>query len=335
MTSDQRINAFSRLGDYLRELNTETLDALTQKAANENPWFTSANVVRSIRGIAKFLNYETLNQWTSSYDFRQTTSRVIGLVMAGNIPLVGFHDLLCVLISGHTAQIKTSSKDSQLVTHLIKKLIQIEPDFSSKIIIQDSMLKNFDAVIATGSDNSAKHFDYYFRNYPHIIRRNRASCAILTGHETSKELADLSDDVFSYFGLGCRNVSKLFVPKDYDITLVLQAWENLTEIIHHHKYANNYDYQKSILLVNQVPFLDNGIVLFQKNTSLVSPIAVVYYEYYSDRETLKSILREQKDKIQCIVGNDPPADVRFGQAQYPEVWEYADGIDTLAFLSSL
>jgi hypothetical protein len=335
MTLDQRIKAFTRLGDYLHDLTKETREALAEKAANENPWFTPANIDRSLLGISKFLTDDPLSKWISAYDFRKTNPKVVGLVMAGNIPLVGFHDLLCVLISGHTAQLKVSSKDSKLVTHLIEKLIHLEPDFSNQIVIQESMLKNFDAVIATGSDNSAKHFDYYFRNYPHIIRRNRTSCAILTGQESNQDLAALGDDVFSYFGLGCRNVSKLFVPEGYDITIVLQAWENLTEIIHHHKYANNYDYQKSILLVNQSPFLDNGVVLFQENSRLVSPIAVVYYEYYPDKDALKNILDQQLDKIQCIVGNNTLATVGFGQAQYPEVWDYADRIDTLAFLSSL
>jgi len=335
MTLEKRINAFARLGDYIRDLKNEPLETLSEKARNENPWFTSSNVNRSLQGISKFLDRNTLIKWSASYGFRQTSPKIVGLVMAGNIPLVGFHDLLSVLLSGHSAQVKVSSKDSTLISHLIDKLIEFEPGFSDRIMIQENMLKKFDAVIATGSDNSAKHFDYYFRNYPHIIRRNRTSCAILTGNESTGDLHSLSDDVFSYFGLGCRNVSKLFVPEGFEITTVLRAWENLTDIIHHHKYANNYDYQKSILLVNQVPFLDNGVVLFQENSKLVSPIAVVYYEYYPDKEILSNILQQQQDKIQCIVGNDSLADVGFGQAQYPEVWDYADGVDTLAFLCSL
>lgn len=335
MTSDQRINAFIRLGNYIRELDAERLEILATDAAHENPWFTFSNVAKALQGVSKFLKYDALQQWISPYDFHLTSPKVVGVVLAGNIPLVGFHDLLCVLISGHTAQVKVSSKDSKLLTHLITKLIQLEPAFSSKIIIQEGILKNFDAVIATGSDNSAKHFDYYFRNYPHLIRRNRTSCAILTGQENTHDLKALGDDVFSYFGLGCRNVSKLFVPEGYDITSVLHAWEDFTEIIHHHKYANNYDYQKSIFLVNQVPFLDNGVVLLQENLRMVSPIAVVYYEYYPNKKTLADILKQHQEKIQCIVGNNTLANVSFGQAQYPEVWDYADGVDTLAFLSSI
>lgn len=256
-------------------------------------------------------------------------------MLAGNIPLVGFHDLLSVLISGHHVQLKLSSKDSKLIQYLIKHLIWLEPAFEKIIKIKENKLENFDAVIATGSDNSARYFEYYFGKYPNIIRKNRSSCVILNGNESEEEMEALGEDIFSYFGLGCRNVSKAFVPKGYDLAKILSRWESYKEIIHHHKYCNNYDYQKSILLVNLIPFLDNGFILLQENEKLVSPISVLFYEYYTDQEDLEIKLNINKEKIQCIVGSNSLATVPFGGAQYPEVWDYADNVDTLTFLEKL
>jgi hypothetical protein len=335
MTQEKQLSAFVQLGDFIRNLDHETLTQLSREAANENPWFTEANVRLALSGIQQNLTKENLNQWTSQYDFSQVTSKNVGLVMAGNIPLVGFHDLLAVLISGHKAMVKLSSKDSRLITFLLEKLFTIKPDLRASVTIQQQALKGFDAVIATGSDNTARHFEYYFRNVPNIIRRNRTSCAILTGQESEAELRKLGEDIFSYFGLGCRNVSKLYVPDDYDITKLFQAWNDFEPIIHHHKYANNYDYQKSILLVNKHPFLDNGFVLLQESDKLVSPIAVVYYQRYNTHQEVENLLTAAKEKIQCMVGNQAPATVPFGQAQHPALWDYADGVDTLKFLASL
>jgi hypothetical protein len=335
MNLTQRIQALSSLGDVIRTLDEQTLRKLAESASQENPWFTFDNVARGLNGIAIFLQRDKLIRWTSAYDFSQVKPRRIGMVMAGNIPLVGFHDLLCVLISGHQAQLKLSSKDSKLMRFLAEELVQIQPSFSDSITFQTHVLKDFDAVIATGSDNSARHFEYYFGKYPHIIRRNRTSCAILTGEESTEESKALGDDVFAYFGLGCRNVSKIFIPTGYDLKILMRNWEVYQHIIHHHKYANNYDYQKSILLVNQSPFLDAGFALLQENEKLVSPIAVVYYEYYRDSKSLYDIIQANQQKLQCIVGTVEPAEINFGQAQFPEVWDYADHIDTLKFLTTL
>jgi hypothetical protein len=333
MNTHVRINAFSLLGQTLKNIDDAAFQTLTEQAARENPWFTKENVRMGMDGIIKLLQKERLEQWVSSYNLRDQ-SKKIALVLAGNIPLVGFHDLLSVLISGNNALIKPSSKDSVLLKYIIKTLCDIEPSFHDKIELAEQ-LKNFDAVIATGSDNSARYFDYYFGKYPHIIRKNRTSVAILTGKESEEELATLGIDVFSYFGLGCRNISKLLVPAGYSFDKLYSTWEVYQPIIHHHKYCNNYDYQKSIMLVNQIPFLDNGFVMLHENAKMVSPISVVYYEQYKDERDLSEKLATNEDKIQCVVGDHERATVPFGKAQYPELWDYADGVDTLKFLSSL
>jgi hypothetical protein len=335
MTLEQRISAFVKLGNHLSNLSDEAFETLALNARNENPWFTAENVKRSLTGITQYLKEDKLRQWTSAYTLNPAKPKKVALVLAGNIPLVGFHDLLCVLISGHHAQVKLSSKDSKLIQYLIKHLIWLEPGFEQTIIVKENKLENFDAVIATGSDNSARYFEYYFGKYPNIIRKNRSSCVVLTGNESVEEIDALGEDIFSYFGLGCRNVSKAFVPEGYDLAKILSRWEAYKNIIHHHKYCNNYDYQKSILLVNLIPFLDNGFILLQENQKLVSPISVLYYEYYTDQADLENKLKEHSEKIQCIVGTQKPATIPFGSAQYPEVWDYADNVDSLKFLETL
>ncbi|MBX2945587.1 MAG: acyl-CoA reductase [Cyclobacteriaceae bacterium] len=335
MTPDQRINAFTALGHHLQNLNENTVDQLVMEAGQENPWFTQASIRKAIKGIVNYLDHKKLKQWLQDYNLQNSNPKTIALIMAGNIPLVGFHDLLCVLLSGHKALIKLSSKDSKLNRYLIERLIGIAPGFESHITIQTETLKGYDAVIATGSDNTARHFEYYFRNVPHLIRRNRTSCAILSGTETKNDFINLGYDVFDYFGLGCRNVSKLYIPVVYDFKPLLEAWKSFGPVIQHHKYANNYDYQKSILLVNQLPFLDTGFILLQESDKLVSPIAVLYYEQYSDDNSLKKALEASASKLQCVVGEKFPATIPFGKTQQPELWDYADGIDTMAFLSSI
>jgi hypothetical protein len=260
--------------------------------------------------------------------------KTIAVVMAGNIPLAGFHDFLTVLMAGHSIMAKLSSKDSVLLSFLSEKLVAIEPRFRSKIALP-SRLKNFDAVIATGSDNSSRYFNYYFGKYPHVIRKNRTSCAVLSGTESPEELRLLGRDVFSYFGLGCRNVSKIFIPEDFDPVSLLKAWDVYVDIIHHNKYHNNYEYQKSILLVNKLPFFDSGFIILQENEKLVSPISVVYLERYKSAADLEGKIGAIADKIQCTVGTMKPALVPFGQAQSPELRDYADGVDTMKFLEAL
>ncbi|MBL0743823.1 acyl-CoA reductase [Chryseolinea lacunae] len=334
MKVEERIVAFGELGRFLGNLDEETLQSLALSARNENPWFTEESIRMAVSGITKFLTPESLRQWTSAYTLDHQPSRQIAVVMAGNIPLVGFHDFLCVLITGHSILIKKSSKDGVLISFLVKQLIEIEPRFESLISYGD-MLKGFDAIIATGSDNASRYFEYYFAKYPHIIRKNRTSVAVLRGNESEADLATLGIDVFTYFGLGCRNVSKLFVPEGYDLGRIYRGWDSFREVVNHHKYANNYDYQKSILLVSQTAFLDNGFVILQENQKLVSPISVMYYEYYSSPEALEQKLEASKDKIQCTVDNIEGSPVKFGEAQFPDVRDYADQVDTLKFLTSL
>lgn len=334
MTLDQRIHAFSQLGQHLDTLSEEGFNSIAESARLENPWFTKENVSMALKGIQLYLKADPLKQWTSRYTLESTKPKTIALVMAGNIPLVGFHDFLCVLISGNRVQIKLSSKDSKLLQYLIKHLVWLEPGFQNYIEFKDK-LENFDAIIATGSDNSARYFEYYFRKYPNIIRKNRTSCAILTGKESADDIEKLGTDIFSYYGLGCRNVSKLYVPVDYSFQNLLSSWDKFKDAVHHHKYCNNYDYQKSIMLVNATPFLDNGFILLQESERLVSPIAGLYYERYTNDSGLKIKLKGNAEKIQCIVGKEEPATIPFGQAQYPKVWDYADQLDTMKFLSEL
>ena len=333
MKMEERIIAFSALGTLIKQLNEDEFQSLADEVRRENPWFTEDNIRMAVSGIAKFLNKEKLQTWISNYTFNNPSKKV-ALIMAGNIPMVGFHDLLSVLISGHHAVIKLSSKDSVLIKFLVRKLIDIEPQFENKIEFAER-LKDFDAVIATGSDNSARYFDYYFGKYPNIIRKNRTSIGVLTGSESDEELTSLGTDVFSYFGLGCRNVSKLFVPTGYDLGKIYRSWEVYHDIVHHHKYCNNYDYQKSILLVNTSPFLDNGFAILQESEKMVSPISIVYYEYYNTPSELIERLNLLKEKTQCIVGNSEWSNIKFGQSQFPDVGDYADQIDTLNFLSNL
>jgi hypothetical protein len=334
MKFEDRIAAFEKLGKYLNAIDEAGFTQVAQKARNENSWFTEQSIRQAIKGAARYLTNDRLAKWLSGYDFSDRKPRVVAVVMAGNIPLVGFHDLLCILISGHHIQIKLSSKDTTLLTFILKTLTTLEPRFKGAISIVDR-LKDFDAVIATGSDNSARYFEYYFSKYPAIIRKNRTSVAILTGFESEEELFTLGADVFSYFGLGCRNVSKIFIPEGYEFPKLLKCWQPYEEVLIHHKYHNNYDYQKSILLVNRVHHFDNGFVLLQQSEKLVSPIAVLYYEVYKNWESLLSTLKTNESKIQAIVGNAKPATVKIGQAQSPEVWDYADQIDTLKFLQEL
>jgi len=333
MTLLQRIHAFHTLGSQLSHLSPDDFQTIAERTRQENPWFTEPNVRMALDGVQQFLRTDALTAWTAPYTFGPDPKRV-ALVMAGNIPLVGFHDFLSVLIAGHVAVIKLSSKDTVLLRWLIGLLVEIEPAFKNQIEIVER-LQLFDAVIATGSDNSSRYFEYYFGKYPHIIRKNRTSVAILTGKETQDQIIALGDDVFSYFGLGCRNVSKVYVPEGYNFGTLLSPWEPRNPIIHHHKYCNNYDYQKSILLVNCVPFLDNGFVLLRESDKMVSPISVLFYETYSDDQSLAANLASHADKLQCIAGEHALASVPPGQTQYPTLTDYPDQVDVLKFLEGL
>ena len=336
MTLENRLQAFIQLGRQLQNLSPEQVQELALGARRQNAWFDEKNVHNALKSIAAQLNDTSLRNWLASYPIAPVQPRKIGVVMAGNIPLVGFHDLLTVLLSGNYLYAKLSSEDTFLPKWIVQQLITIEPGFKEFVSYVD-LLKDVDAIIATGSDNTARYFEYYFAKKPHIIRRNRSSLAVLTGFESPEELAKLGNDIFQYYGLGCRNVSKLYVPEGYTVDNLLQALEPFNWVLNHHKYANNYDYNKSILLVNQTPHYDNGFLLLTESKQLVSPISVVHLEYYTDQEDLKQKLAAQSEKIQCIVSalgwyeNSVP----FGEAQCPTVNQYADKVDTMAFLLNL
>ena len=325
-----RIGAFVQLGQKIDNLSREEISVLTQSAGQQNAWFTVENVEKAFRGISFMLEEGKIEKWISKYSNWPEVPKVVGIVMAGNIPLVGFHDLLCVLISGHFAAVKPSSQDSYLLDLMIKWIIDIEPRFKKSIEVREK-LTNVDAVIATGSDNTSRYFEYYFKDIPHIIRKNRTSIAILDGTETDQEIEQLGDDIFSYFGLGCRNISKIFTPIGYDFRDTFKHFEGHSSIIHHHKYKNNYDYHKSIYLVNKIPHLDAGFFLTISTDDLVSPLSVLYHQEYNDKESLKKVLAPFEEKIQCTVGHDH---LPFGSAQQPELWDYPDNIDVIDFLVS-
>jgi hypothetical protein len=331
MTTDERVDALAKLGKFLLAIDADEFEEVMLKIRSENPWFTQGSVELALEGARRYLDPAKMEKWVADYYLDPVQPKQIAVVMAGNIPLAGFHDLLTVLISGHNILIKLSSKDSVLPTFITNKLIEIEPRFASRIKVA-AQLKKFDAVIATGSDNSSRYFHYYFGKYPHIIRKNRTSCAVLSGSETVEELRLLGKDVFTYFGLGCRNVSKIFIPEHFDPVGLINAWDIYVDIINHHKYHNNYDYQKSILLVNKIPFYDSGFVILHENEKLVSPISVVYFERYKNANDLSQKLESVSEKIQVMVGN---GHIPFGNAQLPELWDYADRVDTLRFLESL
>lgn len=336
MTLTNRIAAFAALGKLLQNLSEDEKWSLSRQAAAHNSWFTEDNVALALEGICRYLDEEKLRQWIAPYQLPEenTAPKKVGVVMAGNIPMVGFHDFLSVLICGHQLYAKPGSQDPVLIPYLARELCEIEPQFKTYIHFVDR-LTGMDAMIATGSDNSSRYFEYYFSRIPHIIRKNRSSCAVLKGTESREELQALGKDITQYYGLGCRNVSKLFVPAGYDLTVLFESLAPYQKLIENHKFTNNYDYNKSIYLVNRVPHLDTGFLLFKEDKALVSPISVVFYETYSSREELEQCLQEQAEKIQCVVGEEPFGQIGFGDAQQPELWNYADGVDTIAFLQNL
>jgi hypothetical protein len=335
----QRVNAFVKLGKYISEaIQDEEIEEWIAEANSRNNWFTPENVKTSLLAIAmEYLNESTLLNWVSQYNEPQNVKKV-GVVMAGNIPAVGFHDALCVLVSGHILLAKPSSDDQTLIRRLLNKLIEIEPVFGEFIHFVER-LNDADAYVATGSDNTARYFHYYFSKKPHIIRRNRTSVALLSGNESEAELTALGQDIFQYYGLGCRNVSKLFVPTGYDFTKFYESIESYSALaLQHHKYFNNYEYNKSILLVNRIQHFDNGFLILTESKALVSAISVVHFEYYDTLDDLKPILLEASDKIQCIVSSpelEIDHTIPFGLAQKPAIHDYADSVDTMAFLAEL
>ncbi|TVZ59618.1 acyl-CoA reductase LuxC [Flavobacteriaceae bacterium MAR_2010_105] len=349
MDLQQRINAFVKLGEFLSQFSNEGIKKKEGIANNDlfyegflqqiklaqeyNGWFTKENVLFSLNSWSKALNKSNITAWLDKYNFNTVQSKKVAIIMAGNIPLVGFHDFISVLLSGHKVIVKLSSNDKHLLPYLTKYLEVLEPDFKGTIEFTSDRLYDFDAVIATGSDNTARYFEHYFKNKPSIIRKNRNSVAVLTGNETSEELKMLSEDIFRYYGLGCRNVSKLFVPKDYNFQRFFEAMYHWDPIINQAKYANNYDYNKAVYLMSEFDMLENGFLMIKEDESYSSPIATVFYEFYEDINQLHQKLETDKDRIQCVVANGiMNSEVQFGSTQQPQLWDYADDVDTIAFL---
>ena len=334
MNLQARIQAFTKLGEYLKNDFTSEKEEQIYSAKVKNAWFTEKSIKDAINAWVEQLNYEMLTAWINPYKLKEVEipKRVL-IIMAGNIPLVGFHDFLAVLISGHKVVIKLSSNDNVLIPLIIEKLIEIAPEFSSRIeFIKDIKDKTFEAVIATGSDSSSKYFEYYFKDAKRIIRKNRRSVAILDGTETKRELEGLANDVFAYFGLGCRNVSKVFLPKGYDLNKLFEAFYPYSNVVDHKKYGNNYDYNKAIFLMGSNKLIENGFLLLKEEKSLLSPVAMLYYEFYSNVDLIEEFIEDNKDLLQCVVSHDQ---IPFGNTQKPNLWDYADGVDTVEFLRDL
>ena len=334
----ERIALLARLGDYLRSKD-ERLEAVIHRTAHTNLWFTKENQWKAVDAIAEqWLKFEKLDQWLGNYDIpAERTARKVGLVLAGNIPLVGFHDVIAVFATGHKAMIKLSEKDPYLLPFLVKVMTEMDERAASCFQFAER-LEGFDAVIATGSNNSSRYFEAYFGKYPNIIRRNRNGVAVLTGLETPEELAALGEDIFRYFGLGCRNVSKLYVPEGYDFEPLLESLHEYRQIVLHGKYKNNFDYNTAIAMLNKTAYLSNGCLVLMEDTGIVSPIAAAYYQFYSDIETVEKEILDRSEEIQLVAArpgvlNAPT--LPFGAAQEPELWDYADGVDTVAFLLGL
>lgn len=338
MNTTSKIEAFSALGQLIRSLSENpSFESLTRQIQNSNSWFTPEQVRNAFLEIGNYLNKEALIEWLGSYEIPENPHpKKIGILMAGNVPAVGFHDLLSVLMVGHDAYVKLSSTDAISIRWIVNELNEIAPELAGKVHFQE-MLKGMDAYIATGSDNSSRYFDYYFGKFPNIIRKNRTSVAILNGTETVEDFEKLGRDIFQYYGLGCRNVSKLFVPNVQVLQSFLDGIQVYSKVGDHHKYFNNYEYNKSILLVNKENHLDNEFLLMQENEALVSPISMLYYEVYEDAKDLEQKLQKVSDKIQVHVSKNAwySDSLAFGEAQCPTLKDYADNVDTVSFLLAL
>jgi len=327
---------FISLGEIFRKGSSDpALMEAIQEARLRNPWFTESNSLYAIDHWGRILEPDQVHTWFKSIERREgATSKNIGLMMAGNIPLVGLHDLLCVLAVGHRALVKLSSVDEVLMKHCVERLMPDYPELSNRIEFSEQ-LKGIDAAIATGSNNSARYFEYYFRNIPHIIRKNRNSVAIIETGTSHHDLEELGNDIFRYFGLGCRNVTHLFLPEGFDPVALFDHWEPWADIIHHHKYANNYTYHKAILLMNLSKHIDNGFVMMQESESLYSPVGMLHYSFYTQVDDIEKKIAHQYDEIQCIVGKTACCNTGFGETQHPGLSEYADGVNVPAWLSGI
>lgn len=336
-----RVHALNQLGNRLDDLinqpfSNPAFEETLSRSSQANGWFDRNHLILALQHIRPWLTTAALETWLARYDVKKLEAEKTGeiaVIMAGNLPAVNLHDVLCVFLSGYRLRGKLSSQDPFLLPWLVSELSTIYPAAAEQLHFTEGLIRQPDAVIATGSNNSARYFEYYFGKYPHIIRKNRTSVAVLEGDETDAELDALGNDVFTFYGLGCRNVSKIYHPEGYDVTHMLRVWENRGEVIQHHKYNNNYEYHKAIFLVNQDVFLDNGIVMLKPSEKLHAPISVIFTQTYRDVRELNEMLDEQETEIQCRVGRNQP--VTFGKTQEPGLADYPDGVDVMNFLLEL
>lgn len=351
MNLEKRINAFVKLGLFLGQFKTgeknnelsdlnnqfyDDFDELIHRQKSYNGWFTRENVLQAIQEISNSLTLDELSGWLKVYEITSEPKKIVGVIMAGNLPLVGFHDFLSVLITGNSLKIKMASDDKTLLPMITKVLLEIEPEFKDRVLFVDK-LESFDAVIATGSNNTSRYFEQYFGGYPHIIRKSRNSVGIVHSNDRVDDLKPLGNDLFQYFGLGCRSVSKIYIPKNYRIDTIYEAIFDYKDVVDNNKYANNYDYNKAVYLLDSNQLLDNSFLLLKEDEGMSSPVGVLYYQYYSDLGELEKHLEDNKDRIQCVVSskNTPVETVEFGKSQCPALNDYADGIDVIEFLLKL
>lgn len=345
MNLNNRITLFVKLGRFFSDYINNNLESFERnkfdKAINEsilhNSFFSKKNILKSLLSWSNVLTKKSIDNFLSNYLIKiKKREKKVAIIMAGNIPLVGFHDFFCVILSGNFAIIKLSSKDSHLFKFILRFLVKENPDFSTKFDVVENKLQIFDAVIATGNNISANQFELYFKKYPKIIRRNRHSIAILNGNETKKEIELLANDIFYYYGLGCRNVSKIFIPNNYNLDILFKSFVLWNEVINKNSYANNYNYYRAIYLLNKEVFFDNGFVLLKESEKIGSPVGTIYFEYYKSDNQIKEMIKKNNEKIQCIVSNNNyPKTIKFGETQMPNLNDFADDIDTFNFLLKL
>ena len=345
MNLNNRITLFVKLGRFFSDYINNNLESLEKnkfdKAINEsilhNSFFSKKNILKSLLSWSNVLTKKSIDNFLSNYLIKiKKREKKVAIIMAGNIPLVGFHDFFCVILSGNFAVIKLSSKDSHLFKFILRFLVKENPDFSTKFDVVENKLQIFDAVIATGNNISANQFELYFKKYPKIIRRNRHSIAILNGNETKKEIELLANDIFYYYGLGCRNVSKIFIPNNYNLDILFKSFVLWNEVINKNSYANNYNYYRAIYLLNKEVFFDNGFVLLKESEKIGSPVGTIYFEYYKSENQIKEMIKKNNEKIQCIVSNNNyRKTIKFGETQMPNLNDFADDIDTFNFLLKL
>jgi len=353
MTLEERIQILIHLGKRLLEEDDYYM-AVAKRCAYENPWFTVENIQLATRSIANaYLSEPHLRKWMDHYKLGAIPlPKNVALVLSGQTPLEGFHDVLCVFVMGHYSQIKLADSDKYLLPYLVKLMKEKDEasrredrDMFAKYFEFVERLKDFDAVIAANSNKkSDRYFKTYFGKYPHIIRQQKNGVAILEGKETSEDLKALAKDVFQYFGLSNRSVAKLYVPKDYDFQLLLEVFHQHNKLVLNSKYKNNFDYNTALLMMNSVPYLSNGAIVLKEDTAFQSRIATLHYEFYTDKKVLVNTLLESEDAIACVVSiQDLPkgleekeiVTIPFGTAHELDLMNYGDGVDTMDFLLTL